>query len=101
MEWPAHLPIVGGGGVTWTMSSLASTERKREGNSLVDFRDHYGGGGGSGTCKASSWVSCYWMTCWLRRTVRMSACRASISWLMVTRCSWVSNLNTSIRVVRS
>ena len=31
----------------------------------------------------------------------MSACRASISWLMVTRCSWVSSQNASSRVVRS
>ena len=31
----------------------------------------------------------------------MLARRASISWLMVTRCSWVSSQNASSRVVRS
>ena len=31
----------------------------------------------------------------------MSAHSASISWLMVTRCSWVSSQNASSKVVRS
>ena len=36
---------------------------------------------------------------WLARTVRMSARRASISWVMRTRCSWVSSHNASKRSV--
>ena len=41
------------------------------------------------------------MVAWLAKTVRMSAQRASTSWLMRTRCSWVSSQYASKRAVRS
>ena len=37
---------------------------------------------------------------WLARTVRTSARRASISYVMRTQCSWVSSQNASKRLVR-